>query len=117
MSKRIRGRFSVKISLVAHDFPLYEILQLVRVRNHVLVVLDLLVGLHNTQVDSGQVDLPRVLLLSVTNKCEMRSQVLSSLLDAMLRAWLVMEQSKLESGFGLWLVHLRLFIAKVKDIH
>lgn len=50
-------------------------------------------------------------------KREVRPQVLGGLLDAVLRAGFVMQEAKFERGFGLGLVHLRLFIAQVEDVH
>ena len=50
-------RSSVEVPLVTHHLPLDKVFQFVGIRNHVLVVLDLLVGLDDAQVDSSQIDL------------------------------------------------------------
>ena len=108
---------SVQVSLVTHHLPLHEVFQFVRISYHVLVVLDLLVGLDDAEVDPCQVDLPRVLLVAVPNEREVRAQVLRRLLDAVLRARLVVEQAELECSLGLRLVHLRLLVAQVEYLH
>ena len=82
-----------------------------------MVVLDLLVRLDNAEVDPRQVDLSRVLLVSMPNEREVRAKILSRLLDAVLRAGFVVEQAELERGLGLRLVHLRLLVAEVQHLH
>ena len=81
--------------MITHDFPLDKVLELVWVCNHVLVGLDLLVGLDNAQVHPGQVNLSRVFLLTVSDKREVGAKVLSSLLDVVLGAGLVVQQTEL----------------------
>ena len=49
---------SVQISLVTHHLPLHKVFQFVWISYHVLVVLDLLIGLDYAEVDPRQVDLP-----------------------------------------------------------
>ena len=49
---------SLEASLVAHDFPLDKVLQLLRVRYHVFVVVQLLISTNNAEVNPRQVDLP-----------------------------------------------------------
>ena len=82
-----------------------------------MVVLDLLVRLDNAEVDPRQVDLSRVLLVSMPNEREVRAEILGCLLDAVLRAGFVVEQAELERGFSLRLVHLWLLIAEVEHFH
>ena len=108
---------SIEASLVAHNFPLNKILELLRVRNHVFVVVQLLVGAHNAKVYSGQVDLSRVLLLTVPDEREMRRQVVSGVLDRVLRARLVMQEAKLECRLRLRLFHRGLLVAQVQHLH
>ena len=82
-----------------------------------MVVLDLLVGLDNAEVDPRQVDLSRVLLVTMPNEREVRAKILGRLLDAVLRARFVVEQAELERGFSLRLVHLWLLVAEVEHLH
>ena len=82
-----------------------------------MVVLDLLVGLDNAEVDPRQVDLSRVLLVAMPNEREVRAKILGRLLDAVLRARFVVEQAELERGFSLRLVHLWLLVAEVEHLH
>ena len=86
---------SLEISLVAHDFPFDEFFELFGIGNHVFVVLELLVGPHNAQVDPGQVDLPRVLLflLSVPDERKVRAQVVGSVLNRVLLSRLVVQKT------------------------
>ena len=86
---------SLECPLVAEDLPLDELFQLLRVRDHVLVRLDLHVRLHDAQVDSGQVDLPRVFLVSVSDEGEMGSKVFGRLPNVVLWTRFIMEQTKL----------------------
>ena len=64
---------SVKVPLIAHNLPFDQVFQFVRIGNHVLIVFDLHVSLDDAQIDSGQVNLPRVLLLTVSDECEVCS--------------------------------------------
>ena len=82
-----------------------------------MIVLDLLVGLDNAEVDPRQVDLSRVLLVSMPNEREVRAEILGRLLDAVLRAGFVVEKTELERGLSLRLVHLWLFVAEVEHLH
>ena len=109
---------SLEISLIAHDFPLDEVLELVWRRNIMLVRLDLLVSLHNAEVHASQIDLPRVLLLSVSDKREVSGKELGSLLDVVLRTGFVVQKAEFESGVSLLgLLVGVLLIAQVKDLH
>ena len=82
---------SVEVPLVAHDFPFDEVFEFVWVRDHVLIALDLLVGLDDAEVDASQVDLARILLvvLAVADEGEVSAEELCRRLDAVLRARLV----------------------------
>ena len=82
-----------------------------------MVVLDLLVRLDNAEVDPRQVDLSRVLLVSMPNEREVRAKILGRLLDAVLRTGFVVKQAELERGLGLRLVHLRFLVAEVQHLH
>ena len=61
---------SVKVPLIAHNLPFDQVFQFVRIGNHVLIVFDLHVSLDDAQIDSGKVDLPRVLLITMPDECE-----------------------------------------------
>ncbi len=89
------SRLSLKSPLVTEDFPFDELLQFFGVSDHVLIGLDLHVSLHDSQVDSRQVDLPRVLFLAVPDEREMRSQVYCRLPDAVLRTGFIMQETQL----------------------
>lgn len=82
-----------------------------------LVRLDLLVGLHNTQVHSRQVDLSGVLLVAVADKCEVRAEELRRLLDVLLLTGLVVEQTELEGRLCARLIHAVFLTAQVEDVH
>ena len=51
------------------------------------------------------------------NECEVSTQIFCSLLDVMLRSRLVVQEAELECSFSLWLVQLRLLVAKVEHFH
>lgn len=108
---------SVEGPLVAEDLPLDKLLQLVWVGDHVLVRLDLLVGLDNAEVDASQVDLTRALLLPVPDEREMRLQVLSRLPDAVLGTRFAMKQTQLQCCLCLRSIQLGLLVRKAKDVH
>ena len=61
---------SLKISLVAHDFPFHELLQFVWVSDHVLVVFQLLVRSNDSQINTSEIDLSRILLVSMSDQRE-----------------------------------------------
>ena len=82
---------SVQISLVTHHLPFHKVFQFVRISYHVLVVLDLLVRLDNAEVDPRQVDLSRVLLVSMPNQREMSAEVVGCVFDGVLWARLIMQ--------------------------
>ena len=53
----------------------------------------------------------------MSNESEVRAQVLGRLLDAVLGALLVMQETKLKGSLRLRLIHLRFFIAKIEHVH
>ena len=103
--------------MIAHDLPLDEVLELVRRRYIVLVRLNLLVSFHDAQVDAGKIDLPRVLLLTVSDEREVGAKVLCSLLDVVLRTRLVVQQTQLQGSISLRFFVCVLLIAQVKNLH
>ena len=107
----------MEASLVAHHLPLDKILQLLRVRNHVFVVVKLLVSAYNAEVYPGQIDLSRVLLLTMSDQREVSRQVVSRVLDRVLRAGLVVQEAEFESGLRLRLFHRRFLVAQVEHLH
>ena len=108
---------SVQISLVTHHLPLHKVFQFVWISYHVLVVLDLLIGLDYAEVDSRQVNLPRVLLVTMPNERKVGAEVLSRLLDTVLWARFVVEQAKFKRGLSLRLIHLWFFVAEIEHFH
>ena len=109
--------FSLEIPLVAHNFPFHELLQFVRVSDHVLVVLQLLVGSNDSQINASEVDLSRILLVSVPDQREVSSKVVRCVLDRVLWAWLVMQKTQFESCLSLRLLHRWLFVAQIQYLH
>jgi hypothetical protein len=107
----------VEVPLVAEDLPLDELLELVRVSDHVLVRLDLLVGFDDAEVDAGQIDLARALVFAVPDEREMRLQVLCRLPDAVLGTRLAVKKTQLQGCLRLRPVQLGLLMRKTEDVH
>ena len=103
--------------MVTHHLPFHKVFQFVRISYHVLVVLDLLIGLDYAEVDSRQVNLPRVLLVTMPNERKVGAEVLSRLLDTVLWARFVVEQAKFKRGLSLRLIHLWFFVAEIEHFH
>ena len=64
---------SVKVPLIAHYLPFNQVFQFVRIGNHVLIVFDLHVSLDDAQIDSCKINLSRILLIAVSDECEVRT--------------------------------------------
>ena len=108
---------SLEASLVAHHLPLNEILQLLRVRDHVFVVVKLLVSTYDAKVYPGQIDLSRVLLFTMPDQREVSRQVVSRVLDRVLRARLVVQEAKFEGRLRLRLFHRGFLVAQIQYLH
>ena len=108
---------SLEVSLVAHDLPFDEFLEFRRLRDHVFVVFQLLVGTHDAKVDASQVDLARIFRVAVADQREVCAQVICGVLDRVLRPWLVVQQTQLQGCLCLRLLHRRLLVAQIEHLH